>query len=151
LVLGIRNHPQLVDCYGTVDTERILNQPLTKILLRSSDHLTAKWISEQIGDVEIERLVADEDFLSWRRRKIFYRERSVERLVLASEIQGLSDRNALLKSGNLILALTVPRIEATRNERGFIPKLFDGAAPIRTLEPSVPTPSHAASGRPIFD
>ena len=151
IVLGIRNHPQVVDCYGTVDAERILNQPLTKILLRSSERLTAKWISEQIGDVEIERLVADEDFFSWRRRKIFYRERSVERLVLASEIQGLPDRNALLKSGNLIVPLKVPRIDAKRNERGFIPRRFDGATPIPTLVPSAPSRSSAPSGRHIFD
>jgi Type IV secretion-system coupling protein DNA-binding domain len=120
-------------------------------LLRSSETLTARWISEQIGDVEIERLVADEDFFSWRRRKIFYRERSVERLVLASEIQGLPDRNALLKSGKLIVPLNVPRIDATRNERGFIPRRFDAATPIPTLVPSVTSPSRAPGGRPIFD
>ena len=52
LVLGVRNRAQLVSCYGTVDADRILSQPLTKIFLRCSEPQTAKWISEAIGDAE---------------------------------------------------------------------------------------------------
>src|SRR4030095_16367431 len=42
LVRGIRTRPQPVALYGTPDADRILNQPLTKIFLRSSDLQTAK-------------------------------------------------------------------------------------------------------------
>jgi hypothetical protein len=150
LVLGIRNRAQLVALYGTTDADRILNQPLTKIFLRSSDLQTAKWISESIGDVEIERLVADEDFLSWRRRKIYYRERKTGPLVMASEIQGLPDRSAWLRSGNLVVQLKLRWIAPKRKERGFIPRhsgsLSATAAPVT----SAPPPA-TGGGRPIFD
>jgi len=81
VVLGIRDRAQLGLRCGTAESERILNQPMTKVFLRTSEPHTAKWISDVIGDVEIEKLVADQDReASWRGRKIFQLERRIEPL-----------------------------------------------------------------------
>jgi hypothetical protein len=152
LVLGVRNRAQLVACYGTVDSERILSQPLTKIFLRCSEPETAKWISNVIGDVEIERLIADKGFeSSWLRRKTFYLDRRIEPLVLASEIQGLPDGTGFLKCRNLVVPLKLPWIVAERKERGFIPRHSHGLVPTRPPGASPPPLPVASAGQPIFD
>jgi type IV secretory pathway TraG/TraD family ATPase VirD4 len=41
--------------YGQ-DAEAMLSQPATKIFLRTTEPRAAKWVSEAIGEIEIERL-----------------------------------------------------------------------------------------------
>ena len=41
--------------YGE-DAEAMLSQPATKIFLRTTEPRAAKWVSEAIGEVEIERI-----------------------------------------------------------------------------------------------
>src|SRR5260370_41054978 len=55
LVLGFQGRTQLEARYG-VEAETMLSQPMTKVFLRTSEPRAAKWISESIGNVEIERL-----------------------------------------------------------------------------------------------
>ena len=70
----------------------MLSQPATKVFLHTEPR-AAKWISDTIGDVEIERLkeaVNREQFPHLRSSKSYYSERRTEPLVLPSEISGLS-------------------------------------------------------------
>jgi type IV secretory pathway TraG/TraD family ATPase VirD4 len=55
VVLGCQGRSQLETRYGQ-DAEAMLSQPATKIFLRPSEPHAAKWISDTIGEVEIERL-----------------------------------------------------------------------------------------------
>src|SRR5260370_28184866 len=54
IVLGFQGRSQLQKHYG-LDAEVMFSQPGTKIFLRPSEPVSAKWISETIGEVEIEQ------------------------------------------------------------------------------------------------
>ena len=55
MVLGFQGKAQVEALYGHV-AEAMLSQPATKIFLRTSEPHAAKWISDTIGEVEIERM-----------------------------------------------------------------------------------------------
>ena len=55
VVLGFQGRSQLEVLYGH-EAEAMLSQPATKIFLRTSEPRAARWISETIGEVEIEQL-----------------------------------------------------------------------------------------------
>jgi type IV secretory pathway TraG/TraD family ATPase VirD4 len=84
--------------YGQ-DAEAMLSQPATKIFLRTTEPRVAKWVSEGIGEVEIERL-RETHYDGSRAGKNFALDRQTEPLVLSSEISGLDDLRGFLKYGN---------------------------------------------------
>jgi len=102
----------------------MLSQPATKIFLRTDEAHSAKWISQTIGDQEIERLResrTDRHFPSLRRgQRNQQLERTVEPLVMASEIAGLSDLHGYVKSGNLVVRLSFPYLELPQRHEAFI-------------------------------
>jgi len=55
VVLGFQGRSQLEKRYGQ-DAEAMLSQPATKIFFKTSEPRAAKWISETLGEVEVERL-----------------------------------------------------------------------------------------------
>ena len=55
VVLGFQGRSQLEKRYGK-DAEAMLSQPATKVFFQTSEPRAAKWISEAIGDIEVERL-----------------------------------------------------------------------------------------------
>ena len=55
VILGFQGRSQMEARYGE-DAEAMLSQPATKIFLRTTEPRAAKWVSEAIGEVEIERL-----------------------------------------------------------------------------------------------
>ena len=55
VVLGFQGRSQLEARYGH-EAEAMLSQPATKIFLHTSEPRAAKWISDTIGEVEMERL-----------------------------------------------------------------------------------------------
>jgi hypothetical protein len=55
VILGFQGRSQMEARYGE-DSEAMLSQPATKIFLRTTEPRAAKWVSEAIGEVEIERL-----------------------------------------------------------------------------------------------
>src|SRR5215469_8600881 len=54
VVIGFQGRSQLEVRYGH-DAEARLSQPATKILLHTSEPRAAKWISDTIGEIEVER------------------------------------------------------------------------------------------------
>ncbi len=87
VVLGFQGRSQLETRYGH-DAEAMLSQPATKIFLRTSEPNAAKWISDTIGEVEIERMRESRSKGRYGQRS-FGLERQVEPLVMPSEISGL--------------------------------------------------------------
>jgi hypothetical protein len=87
----------------------MLSQPATKVFLRTSEPRAAEWISKAIGDVEFERLretVNYEKFLPTlfnRKGHGYSLERQTKPLVLPSEISGLRNLTAYLKSENHVV------------------------------------------------
>ena len=58
VVIGFQGRSQLEVRYGH-EAESMLSQPATKIFLHTSEPRAAKWISDTIGEVEMERAEGD--------------------------------------------------------------------------------------------
>ena len=100
--------------------------PGTKICLRTSEPRSAKWISEAIGEIEVERL-RESRTDGYRNRgegKSYTLDRHIEPLVMASEITGLKKRRGYLKSGNLVVRLSFPDIELPKKQPAFIERVI---------------------------
>jgi type IV secretory pathway TraG/TraD family ATPase VirD4 len=123
VVLGFQGRSQLEELYGR-KAEAMLSQPATKIFLRTDEANSAKWISQTIGEVEIERLResrTEGHFPHNRRNSRNYQlDRQTEPLVMPSEIAGLPDLHGYLKSGNLVVPLSFPYIELPQKQSSFI-------------------------------
>jgi len=144
LVLGFQGRTQLEARYG-LESETMLSQPMTKIFLRTSEPRAAKWISETIGNVEIERLKESRTepmspfFDGWRRKsKTYHLERRVEPLVMDSVIQGLPNLSGYLKSQDLVVPVAFPWVPPERKQRGFIPRPIDGNTPPQNVAAQLP-------------
>jgi type IV secretory pathway TraG/TraD family ATPase VirD4 len=88
VVLGFQGRSQLEVRYGH-EAEAMMSQPSTKIFLCTSEPHAAKWISDTIGEQEIERIResrTNEQFPQSRKSKGYNLEREIRPLVMASEI-----------------------------------------------------------------
>jgi type IV secretory pathway TraG/TraD family ATPase VirD4 len=148
VVLGFQGRSQLEVLYGH-EAEAMLSQPATKIFLRTSEPRAARWISETIGEVEIEQMReshSSEKFPRDHKSKNYQLERRVEPLVMASEIMGLPDQCGLMKSGNLVVRLSFPYLKLPRTQPAFVERNIDWQP---SVEPSAPeTGRTGGSGGP---
>ncbi|HWY45322.1 MAG TPA: type IV secretion system DNA-binding domain-containing protein [Candidatus Sulfotelmatobacter sp.] len=122
VVLGFQGRSQLETRYGH-EAEAMLSQPATKIFLRTSEPRAAKWVSETIGEIEIERLRESRSTAhnpKYSTSKSYNLDRQVEPLVMASEITGLEPLNGFLKNGNLVARMSFPYIELPEKQPKFI-------------------------------
>lgn len=122
VVLGFQGRSQLETRYGH-EAEAMLSQPATKIFLRTSEPRAAKWISETIGEVEIERLRQSRSTAhnpKYSTSKSFNLDRQVEPLVMPSEITGLEPLHGFLKNGNLVVRMSFPYIELPDKQPKFV-------------------------------
>ena len=147
VVLGFQGRSQLETRYGH-DAEAMLSQPATKIFLRTSEPHAAKWISDTIGEVEIERMRESRSKGQYGQRS-FGLERQVEPLVMPSEISGLPSLRGYLKLENLVVRLHFPFLDVA--ERG-IPRSWNGQPWMRRDRPSQRSrsrgPPRPSSSRP---
>ena len=166
VVLGFQGRSQLEDLYGR-KAEAMLSQPATKIFLRTDEANSAKWISQTIGEMEIERLResrVEGHFPSRHRNSRNYQlDRTTEPLVMASEIQGLPDLHGYLKSGNFVVRLRFPYIELPQKRPGFVARENparviemgkrpqSGAPPVQEIKPRKPEKSKAVGQEPYFE
>ena len=120
LILGFQGRSQLQDIYGKL-SEVMISQPSTKIFMRTSEPEAAKWISDAIGSVEIERM-KETKFDGSRSGKNFTIDRQIEPLVIPSEITGLDDRHAYLKLGNHVARFDFDYIDLAGDTTSFIPR-----------------------------
>lgn len=118
VVLGFQGRSQLETRYGH-DAEAMLSQPATKIFLRTSEPYAAKWISDTIGEIEIERLRESRSHGKWGQQS-YGLERQVEPLVMPSEISGLPSLRGYLKLENLVVRLHFPYIELPQRHPAFV-------------------------------
>jgi type IV secretory pathway TraG/TraD family ATPase VirD4 len=118
VVLGFQGRSQLETRYGH-DAEAMLSQPATKIFLRTSEPHAAKWISDTIGEVEIERMRESRSKGKYGQRR-FGLERQVEPLVMPSEISGLPSLRGYLKLENLVVRLHFPFLDLPARHPAFV-------------------------------
>lgn len=128
VVLGFQGRSQLETRYGN-DAEAMLSQPATKIFFRTDEPRAAKWISDNIGEVEIERL-RETHYEGGAHGKNFTFERVREPLVMPSEIQGLVDLSAYLKFGNYCAHFSIPFVRLEDKYPDFIRRKPAPTAPV---------------------
>jgi hypothetical protein len=123
VVIGFQGRSQLEVRYGH-ESESMLSQPATKIFLHTSEPRAAKWISDTIGEVEMERVkeTVNTHPLKVAKSRSYHNERRTEPLVLPSEISGLQRLHALLKVDNLVVPFSFPYLAPVRAQPGFIPR-----------------------------
>jgi hypothetical protein len=127
LVLGIQGRNQLQKQYG-LDAEAMFSQPGTKIFLRTSEAESAKWVSDTIGEVEIEQLRESRPREPWprfRSSRNYQLERRIEPLVLASQITGLEDRRGYVKSGNAVVQMSFPDMNMPKKQPALIERVIE--------------------------
>jgi hypothetical protein len=141
VVIGFQGRSQLETLYGH-EAEAMLSQPATKIFLHTSEPRAAKWISDMIGEVEMERLKESVNTGQWPRMgksKTYHTERHIEPLVLPSEISGLPRLHALLKMDNLVVPFSFPYLAPVRAQPGFVPREIAPRAVEMQERPSRPS------------
>ncbi len=147
IVLGFQGRSQLQKHYG-LDAEVMFSQPGTKIFLRTSEPDSAKWISETIGEVEIEQVRESrtrEQSPRYRHSRSDQLERRIEPLVLPSQIMGLEDRRGYVKLGNAVVQLSFPYVKVPKTQPAIIERLTEA------LPSEQPKAAGAAAGRPVRD
>lgn len=141
VVLGFQGRSQLETRYGH-DAEAMLSQPATKVFLRTSEPHAAKWISDTIGEVEIERMRESRSRGKYGQRS-FGLERQVEPLVMPSEISGLPSLCGYLKLGNLVVRLHFPFVDVPPRHAAFVERQAldtprPTIAPVPAVQPAAP-------------
>ena len=154
IIFGYQGKAQLEVIYGHL-AEVMLSQPATKIVMKTGEPKAAKWASELIGEIEIERMretVAD----GKRAGKSFTLDRQIEPLVMSSEIEGLDGFARLLEAGKPCHALffssygqtsDCPGPGSARDPGGGSMAEPSGSAQVRKTPPTGPDPT-AASATP---
>jgi type IV secretory pathway TraG/TraD family ATPase VirD4 len=150
VVIGFQGRSQLEVRYGH-EAEAMLSQPATKIFLHTSEPRAAKWISDTIGEVEMERMketVNTGQFLRTAKSRSYHTERRTEPLVLASEIGGLQRLHALLKVDNLVVPFSFPYLASVKTQPGFIPRELEPRVVEIGKHPPQPSTPAAQETRP---
>lgn len=143
VILGFQGRSQMEARYGE-DAEAMLSQPATKIFLRTTEPRAAKWVSEAIGEVEIERL-RETHYDGSRAGRNFALDRQTEPLVLPSEISGLDDLRGFLKYGNHVARFSFPFLALEEKHPAFIERTMDDLIVPNKVKEAVPAdvPDHA--------
>jgi type IV secretory pathway TraG/TraD family ATPase VirD4 len=122
VVIGFQGRSQLEVRYGH-ESEAMLSQPTTKMFLHTSEPRAAKWISDTIGEIEVERLkqsVNTEHFPQMGGSKTRYTERRTEPLMLPSEISGLPRLHVVAKVENFVVRFSFPYVAPLKLQPGFL-------------------------------
>ena len=138
VILGFQGRSQMEARYGD-DAEAMLSQPATKIFLRTTEPRAAKWVSDAIGEVEIERL-RETHYEGTRTGKNFALDRQTEPLVMPSEISGLDDLRGFLKHGNHVARFSFPFIALEEKHPGYIERDMDDLIVSSKLPATEPQP-----------
>jgi conjugative relaxase-like TrwC/TraI family protein len=121
IIFGYQGKAQLEVIYGHL-AEVMLSQPSTKFVLKTAEPKAAKWASELIGEIEIERVretVAD----GMRAGKSFMMDRQIEPLVMSSEIEGLDDLHSFVKLGNYVSRFSFPPMQMRKIAEALLPRV----------------------------
>ncbi len=128
VVMGFQGRSQLEKRYGQ-DAEAMLSQPATKIFFKTSEPRAAKWISEAIGEIEVERLKESRSMGLLRSKKSFAMEIATKPLVMPSEIAGLEPLHGYIKQGNRVVPVHFRLAKNRGGQPEFIERRMPKVAP----------------------
>ncbi len=135
VVLGFQGRSQLEKRYGQ-DAESMLSQPATKVFFKTSEPRAAKWISEALGEIEVERLKESRTPALLGSKRSYAMEIATKPLVMASEIAGLAPLRAFIKQENRV----VPVRFRLAKKRGRQPEFIERELPQVQRKPLLESP-----------
>jgi type IV secretory pathway TraG/TraD family ATPase VirD4 len=136
-VAGLQSVSQLRASYGREGAQTLLSCLSSSLTLRSADAETADYLSRGIGEAEVRR----ENRSRSEGRETIAEQRTVQRVVLPSEIQNLPDRDGYLSlAGDYPIArVQVPIVTKPEVIPPFVPRGSGGtAAPVEAVQNSSP-------------
>jgi hypothetical protein len=146
VVLGFQGRSQLEKRYGQ-DAEAMLSQPATKIFFKTSEPRAAKWISEAIGEIEVERLKESRNLGLLRSKKSYAMEIAIKPLVMASEISGLESLRGFIKQENRVVPVWFQLTKKRNKQPEFIERKMP-AFPPKPVETTASTKRPVSSTAP---
>jgi len=147
VVLGFQGRSQLEKRYGQ-DAEAMLSQPATKVFFRTSEPRAAKWISEAIGEIEVERLKESRSMGLLGSKKSYAMEIATKPLVIASEIAGLDSHRAYIKQENRVVPVRFRLAKKRKSQPEFIERKLEKPAPRKAAELPAPAPASGPEQAP---
>ena len=137
LILGFQHFDQLKKHYGE-DAHTILAMPDLKIYLRAGDFASGEWASQNIGEVELERIVT-----TTGKEPNSESERSetlARRLVFPIQVQNLPHCHGYLQYPGQLIQLEIPHLEWPERAPAFLQRKH--ASPLPTLPDSTTNASN---------
>jgi type IV secretory pathway TraG/TraD family ATPase VirD4 len=128
VVMGIQGRSQIEKRYGQ-DAEAMLSQPATKIFLKTSEPRAAKWISESIGEIEVERLKESRSMGLLLSKKSFAMDIATKPLIMASEIAGLAPLAGFIKLENHVVPVRFRLAQKNSKLPEFIERALEKPRP----------------------
>jgi Type IV secretion-system coupling protein DNA-binding domain len=119
VVLGFQGRSQIEKRYGK-DAETMLSQPATKLFLKTSEPHSAKWVSDAIGEIEVERLKVSQRHSLLPGNRQYTMEIANKPLVMASEIAGLKPLHGYIKQENFVVKVQFPYVGAIERRPAFL-------------------------------
>lgn len=141
VVLGFQGRSQMEKRYGQ-DAEAMLSQPATKVFFKTSEPRAAKWVSEAIGEIEVERLKESRTLGLLTSKRSYAMEIATKPLVMASEIAGLSPLQAFIKQENRVVPVRFRLAKKRGRQPAFIArKMPESQSRIELNLAEPPTPA----------
>ncbi|HKX29945.1 MAG TPA: type IV secretion system DNA-binding domain-containing protein [Blastocatellia bacterium] len=140
LIQGTQNKAQYDARYGQ-DATTMLSCPRYTILLRCKEPDSARWLSQLIGEEELEkpRTGVTASASDWGRDSINYASQTERRAVVSrEEIAGLPDLAGYWKYGNEVVPFKFVFWAWKRIAEGFIPRPSTGPDPAPESETTIP-------------
>jgi len=145
-VLGFQGRSQLEKRYGQ-DAESMLSQPATKVFFKTSEPRAAQWISDAIGETEVERLKESRSVGWLLSKKSYAMEIATKALVMASEISGLEPLRGFIKQENRVVMVRFALAKKRGHQPEFIGRKKPEAVP-RPIETTPTSPKKPAASFP---
>jgi len=151
VVLGFQGRSQMEKRYGK-DAEAMLSQPATKVFFKTSEPRAAKWISDAIGEIEVERLKESRSMGLLRSKKSFSLEIVTKPLVMASEISGLEPLRGFIKQENRVVPVRFALAKKRSKQPEFIERKLPGLTPrvrVEAIPPISVAPTKPPMKKPV--
>ena len=143
VVLGFQGRSQLEKRYGH-DAEVMLSQPATKVFFKTSEPRAAKWISDAIGEIEVERLKESRSMGLLGSKKSYAMEIATKALIMPSEISGLEPLHGFIKQENRVVPVVFRLTKKRPKEPEFVERKIQQAV----SRPTSPVPASSARTSP---
>jgi hypothetical protein len=136
--VGFQGRSQHEKRYGQ-DAEAMLSQPATKLFFKTTEPRAAKWISDAIGEIEVERLKESRSMRLFGSRKSYAMEIATKPLIMASEISGLAPLHGFIKQENKVVPVHFQFAKKHGRQPEFIERKLPEIAPKPSPPPVVRT------------